>query len=378
MSFQQRTMLPLSDVLTPSMELLTKFKVEEAMNRWQTKRIAWLDDSRTLGEALKVLAAEKVLSLPVRDRQSDEWTGFVDYVDILAFALKTITGETDDDKMQWATYPTDAAVLNEKGKVFGTARLKDLIEQSNKDWKTVVPFYPVNRAATMFQVVESLFCKGVHRVPVIEDSGRLVGIISQSDIGAALAANLDELGALAFCPLSILKLGDAPPITMSDKAPAIAAFFLMIYNKISAVAIVDQDNKLVANLSAHDLKILSEENLGVLLEPIMQYLARFGGARKPVSCGKHSLFGTVLRTMTMNHVHRIWVVDEEERVTGVVSLSDVCALLASTRPPTGPDVRQRWRFKGEVPAENKGQGIEEGLQSLALKPAENPQSFKIE
>ena len=340
-------MTSLPEILEPGIELLTRVKIDEPMNRWRAKKVIWLPDTSTLADALRVLDEHKILSLPVRDPESNEWTGFVDYAGILAFTLKTVTGEQDDERMQWGNYSTDPGLLDKKGELLASSQLKDLIAATSKDWKFTAPFYPVSRAGNLFQVVEEIFCKGVHRVPVVEDDNRLVGILSQSDVCAAIVANLDEIGTLASSPISLFKMGESLPITMSENAPAITAFFLMIYNKVSAVAIVDAEDKLVANLSLRDLRGLNRTNLGSLLQPVGTYLRKAQLSRdgqspsELVTCGKHSLFGDVLHSMAKNRLHRVWVVDEGKHVKGVVTLTDVCSFLACTRPPTGPDIRRR-------------------------------------
>lgn len=53
-----------------------------------------------------------------------------------------------------------------------------------------------------------------------------------------------------------LGLGTPAVISMSARAKAIHAFFLMLYNKVPAVAIVSGNGELVGNLSASDLRVI--------------------------------------------------------------------------------------------------------------------------
>jgi len=50
----------------------------------------------------------------------------------------------------------------------------------------------------------------------------------------------------------------------------------MFFHKVSAVAIADQNGKLVGNFSASDLRGIGEDNLQWLLDPISDFLRLIG------------------------------------------------------------------------------------------------------
>lgn len=113
---------------------------------------------------------------------------------------------------------------------------------------------------------------GVHRVPVVNEKGEVVNILSQSSLITFLnhsCANLAEFKST----LKELHLGSKPVISVHKDVPAIEAFRLMDKKKISGVAVVDTDGKLVGNTSASDLKLfLKTPSIDLLNMPIMQFL----------------------------------------------------------------------------------------------------------
>lgn len=118
------------------------------------------------------------------------------------------------------------------------------------------PLFTVNVNGTVSQLIEEIFCKGVHRVAVMDENMRHpIGIISQSDIIKFLASEecLRLMGNLKSKTVQELNLGTRNVVQMSSSAQAIHAFYLMYFHKVSAVAIVN-NGVLVGNLSNSDIR----------------------------------------------------------------------------------------------------------------------------
>lgn len=82
-----------------------------------------------------------------------------------------------------------------------------------------------------------------------------MNVISQSDIIRFLVPKMDQFVSLFDSTAEELGLGMHPPITISSTEPAIKALRLIGTHRISALAVVDENGKLVGNLSASDLKV---------------------------------------------------------------------------------------------------------------------------
>jgi len=261
----------------------------------------------------------------------DGWDGFVDVMDLVTFVLKTLTGEQDDEKFQWASYPTTEAELKEKQGMFVNTLLARVTDASYVD-----PFCPISEFGNLMQAVEEVLGKGIHRAPVVDDMGQLVGVLSQWDIVAELEANKGSLGELSHTSLRELGLGGGDVITMSFTAKAIHAFYLMQYHKVSAVCVVDSEGCLLANVSASDIRGLHQDQLHLLMQPVLVFLLQHNGAiKRPVSCDLDYTFGNVLAMLAQEHVHRVWVVEDDSAAqvpVGVVTVGDICTLLTTAVP----------------------------------------------
>ena len=120
------------------------------------------------------------------------------------------------------------------------------------------PFRPMTVGASLLQVSRALSTQ-LHRVPIVDDSGRCIGIVSQSVLIKFLAAHRDELKDELRQTVGALQLGMCKVISVPSDASAWQAFKVLELNSVSGIAIVDRDGKLVGNTSARDLKVRIQE-----------------------------------------------------------------------------------------------------------------------
>jgi CBS domain-containing protein len=127
-------------------------------------------------------------------------------------------------------------------------------------------------------VLDILSRHGLHRVLVTDSAtGNPVCIVTQSAIVEMLANNAEEI----FGPKmdeTIGKLFNAYTLVhkINQKTSALSAFKLMRSERVSAVAVVDDEDRLVGSLSVKDLREVSiqEAMLDRLLLPIPQFLSK--------------------------------------------------------------------------------------------------------
>lgn len=94
----------------------------------------------------------------------------------------------------------------------------------------------------------------VHRVPIVDSSGSLSTIITQSHVVKILSDNID-IFPFSMKKLKELGLGTKNVYSVSENEPAIEAFKIIQSQKISAVAVVDANGTLIGNISASDLGV---------------------------------------------------------------------------------------------------------------------------
>lgn len=157
---------------------------------------------------------------------------------------------------------------------------------------------------------------------------------------------LDE----ALAPMTLKQLGldkSEGIITMSINALAIHAFWSMHFNKVSAVAVVDTDGKLLGNLSASDIRVClffdliyilqgigsTERRFSSLLLPIGEFTQLDGPefSNSAIGCKADTTFSEVVSLLTAKKIHRVWVVENDKPV-GLVSTTDIMRVLTRLEP----------------------------------------------
>ena len=116
----------------------------------------------------------------------------------------------------------------------------------------------------VFEAFELMKNEGVQRLPVLDNDGNLVGIISEKNITSAAADR--EVSIVEFALLlSKIKVGDVMTkevITVSVDDPVELAARKMRDNDISILPVVDNNGKLVGVVSRSDLFRLLLELFG--------------------------------------------------------------------------------------------------------------------
>jgi len=295
------------------------------MKKKQTNLIK-LDGEMPIKEALGVLAANKILSVPVWDKLDGNWLGFLDCNDVVAFASGILTKGKDIAPDDWTSYQLNCRNQMHCEVTFSTLPIKKIMNASKKDL-----FIPVYQHGTIYQLIEDVFFKGVHRVPIFDDvsSDKLLDIVSQSDVLNYLGHHMDFLDKLGDRTVEKLNLGSRGAVMAPINIPAIHAFYLMDKHKVSAVAVVNPANGvLLANLSVADIRGLSENKFQTLLGPIHHFfLASKGTIVPPVTCSLNTDFGSVVRKIVYFRIHRVWITDTAGKPIGVISLTDVMKVL---------------------------------------------------
>jgi len=220
-----------------------------------------VQSNETPFDGFKKLIQHNILSAPVFDLQTKKYTGFLDMRDLVSFVVFV-----DDD--QKSDVP---------------ANLQDLIMHGIKLFKQPVdgvtctylsrrnPMHPIHANDTLLQAVEIL-AKGIHRLPVLNDHGEVINIISQSSIISFLEKHHTAIKADTAQSIGEIQLGTRPVISVTESTPAIEAFRLMDKKGISGVAVVDRQGRFIGNTSGSDLKLFIKTiSLELLRKPISDF-----------------------------------------------------------------------------------------------------------
>jgi len=152
--------------------------------------------------------------------------------DALAVALLEARGFTADD-----------FALSHPGGSLGR-RLLLLVESIMRTSKDI-PL--VNASATVSEALLEMSGKGLGMTGIVDDSGTLVGVFTDGDLRRGLDHGLDIKTGLIRDAMT------KNPKTVHAHILAVEALNLMDQKKITALMVVDNDNKPVGALNMHDL-----------------------------------------------------------------------------------------------------------------------------
>jgi len=114
----------------------------------------------------------------------------------------------------------------------------------------------------------------------------------------------------------------------------------MVIQSVTGLPVINDEEILVGSLSSSDLKGSKEENLFTDLNlSVADFLAsRIGEFKRDdisllVSCTMDDTIQDIVQRMVSRHIHRIFIVDNNNKLIGVLSLCDIIQILSNSRLP---------------------------------------------
>ncbi|CAM2109499.1 5'-AMP-activated protein kinase subunit gamma-1 isoform X1 [Lepidochelys kempii] len=224
-------------------------------------------------------------------------------------------------------------------------QIYELEEHKIETWREVYlqdsfkPLVCISPSASLFDAVSSLIRNKIHRLPVIDpDSGNTLYILTHKRILKFLKLFIAEVPRPEFMgkTLEQLKIGTYANIALvRANTPLYVALGIFVQRRVSALPVVDESGRVVDIYSKFDVINLAAEkmynNLDVTVTQALQHRSQyFEGV---LTCYKHETLETIINRLVEAEVHRLVVVDENEVVKGIVSLSDILQALVL---PGGP------------------------------------------
>lgn len=343
--------------------LLASWTLEQYLKTKPPCHVVTLHQNMTVGQALKLFATQNILSAPLFDSEENEYLGFLDMTDLLCLLLSLVN-------VKELVEEDTSYKLKTAGVSLEYQQLRSV--HHNNDGALI---YRASLHSTLLEVIEFGFLrpnggKGqCHRVAVfeLEDEAdeeelnsnsipqgvHVTHIVSQTDIIQFASKRSAELGPLRHKTLIELGLAYKTVVCVPAELTTVKAFATMHANRVSSVGIVSHAKcgALVASLSASDLRGLLPQEFSALSLPVLQFLnakASLAGYHhtksatsnswglkgaeilKNVSvatCTPGSTLEEVINILANDHLHRVYVVDENERPVGIITLTDVLKTL---------------------------------------------------
>lgn len=209
----------------------------------------------------------------------------------------------------------------------------------------------VRPAAAVADLLGQMVRRSVKRLLVVDDDGRLIGIVSRSDVLRALAGSAeshDVATRRAVTGRTIAEVMRPVVVSVRPDASAEEVARAVLGSGVGRVAVVDDAGRIAGVVAVRDLlQLASAEARGQLiemladastrLEPLLAQLGRHADTpptaarlmrREVVTLDPSASLAEALRTMMSRGLKRILVVGPGDRLLGVIDRADVVAALA--------------------------------------------------
>jgi len=275
----------------------------------ENKNIISVKGEESISSALEKLLTNKILSVPVFSEKEGRYVAFIDVIDIVVFALKHNIEEFDK--------------LGEKQE-FTKAKCLEIANISKKN-----PYLQLLNTDSVKKAVSWMCNLGnLHRVPILDLSQSLVGILSQSQLVSHLSTHIELLP-----PFVKKTVGELVPrkkvISVTQKEPVKSAFLKMKEFNISGIAVVDGSGVLVGNVSASDIKMIGVDAalFGKLNSSVAEVLPSIKTKANPITVKEDTKISEVFSLLTREKIHHTFIVDKDFKPIGIISLTDVLLLV---------------------------------------------------
>lgn len=276
-------------------------------------KLVVFDTQLLVKKAFFALVYNGVRAAPLWDSKNQKFVGMLtitDFIRILQMYYKSPTAEMEElEEHKLATWRT----------VLGKDNVKELLS--------------IGPDATLFDAIRTLIENKIHRLPVIDpETGNVLYILTHKRLLKFLYLYIHDLPKPEYLNRTIqnLNIGTYTNIEVAHHStPIIEALGKFVNRRISALPIVDEEGKLIDIYAKFDVINLAAEktysNLHVTLKKANEHRNEwFEGVHK---CKATDSLGKVMETIVKAEVHRLVVVSDEDKVVGVVSLSDILSYL---------------------------------------------------
>jgi len=259
----------------------------------------------------------RIISVPVEKKSGNGFLGIVDMLDLITFCtakFSSVSLLAEDSYRQMEE--------------FAQKTVKHLPDISGRNH-----YVSISNTASLNELLTAL--SKAHRVAVINDSKDIIGLITQSKMIEFLYNRRSQWTDILHQRVHNLQ---KPVESINMKEFVIEGFKRIWEKQVSGIAVINDDGKLVSNLSASDLLRIHTSPSGEIIHELYQPIKNFLKIRedikdrvmmmdipecKPIAVTASDTLETSIVKCMESRVHRVFIQDDKEKPVGVISLSDI-------------------------------------------------------
>jgi len=286
------------------------------------KEVLTVKGTDTVEKAFHKIFEAGVLSAPI-ENSDGSYSGLVDMSDLLMWIVQVYCDSAEDKETLLSTL--------KQGSEFRKENVVNISDLSRRD-----PFRTTSLDDPLSSAIKVL-SEGIHRLPVVDEHGKIIDVLSQMSIVTYLVQHLNGLGSLGSTHVHQIP-HSSPAVKVNMHERTIDALITMVARKISAISIVNDQGFLIGTLSSSDMKNLLNIPPAhfhkTLSKDVRSFIANEHAsevdARMPgSSISPNDTFQTYLKKVAIVRIHRLWVLDSSGALLGCMSLTDALKFLAS-------------------------------------------------
>jgi len=315
---------------------------------WKEGNVVVVRRNETLDRVFKKLTVENFLSAPVVDDSiSSQYCGVIDMLDLVCYTTDVLfSGETSP---AWIDFW-------QRSNKFKETQVWEVLKSNRYAARHKSPvdvYHTLSDGYSLLHAFEVLARTGCHRVPVVSNSNRIVGLYTESMAISDIRQSLHLFGRLAEMKVSDMRQSDVV-FTIRDSDRAIDAFRKMAELSVSGLPIVDAEGVLIGSISIRDLRGCgtSGEHFSRLFWTVKDFKEQTRREYPKQSTITHwtsqdvprtaryvtpnDTFADVVRAFNDGNLHRVYVVTQASAdrgapvVTSVISQRDLIAQVLIT------------------------------------------------
>ncbi|KAK6452938.1 hypothetical protein FP744_10009189 [Trichoderma asperellum] len=275
-------------------------------------RLIVLDTDLLIKKSLNILIQNSIVSAPLWDSHASRFAGILtatDYINVIQYHCQ---------------FPDEMNKLDQ----FRLSSLRDIEKAIGA---TPIESVSVHPSRPLYEALRRMLKTRARRIPLVDvddETGRetVVSVITQYRILKFIAVNNEHNTILLKKTLRELHLGTYTGIAVARMASTVLEVIdLMVNRNISCVPIVDSENRVLNAFEAVDvipcIKGGAYDDLnGTVGEALCKRPEDNPGI---FTCSEDDRLDSIFDTIRKSRVHRLIVVDDENKLKGVISLSDI-------------------------------------------------------
>ncbi|PHH62614.1 hypothetical protein CDD81_6848 [Ophiocordyceps australis] len=275
-------------------------------------RLIVLDTDLLIKKSLNILIQNTIVSAPLWDSASSRFAGILtatDYINVIQY---------------YCQFPGEISKLEH----FRLSSLRDIERAIGAIPIETVSVHP---SRPLYEACRRMLKTRARRIPLVDlddETGRetVISVITQYRILKFIAVNNEHNTVLLKKSVRDIGLGTYDNLaTAHMNSSVLDAIHLMVERNISCIPVIDDGGRLLNAFEAVDvIPVIKGGAYEDLDDTVGEALCRRPDDSPGIyTCGEGDRLDSIFDTIRKSRVHRLIVVDDDNRLKGVISLADI-------------------------------------------------------